>query len=320
MVDVSVIIPVYNAEKTISLLLKALSRQSTDKVFEIILVDNESNDATSKIIESVTSDFSIPLKVLSQPRGVTISAVRNFGVKNSSGRVLAFIDSDCVPGSDWLQLGCEQVAYFGEEVLLAGGYQPPPISTWVERAWHSTRSGHKEGSFFVHGGNFFIPRDLFDDVGGFRERIETSEDYDLGRRVAMKYKVISVPNFTVLHYGEANTIVKKIKKERWYSKNIFDSLSQDFFYKPFWVSIFFLFLVFSSMFSIFLFSKKVTFIIVLLTFITPVALALFFCQRAKNYKYFLSMVPISFAYLLGRGFGILDGLVSGVLFRRRERN
>lgn len=316
--DVSVIIPAYNCEKTIALLVEALGQQETNLEYEVIVVDNGSNDRTREILDRYIEKYPVPLYVTEQPRGVTISAVRNHGVRCSHGRILAFIDSDCEPSRDWIQKGQESLKQLGEAALLAGGCCPPENGTWVERAWHSIRAGHKAGSVFVHGANFFISRVLFDEVGGFREDIETSEDYDLGRRVAKNHKVISAPEFTVVHYGEANTLFKKIKKERWYSRNLFETLSTNIFYKPFWIALFFLILMLSFGLSILILKFEISGLSAFGMLLLTMFLAFYFCRRANKYTYFIQLVPICFAYLFGRSLGIIDSLL-GFIIKDKQR-
>jgi glycosyltransferase involved in cell wall biosynthesis len=313
--DVSVVIPVYNAEETIAMLLKALAEQETLLRYEVIVVDNESTDKTRRIIDDVSGGFPIPLTIKMLSRGATIAKVRNHGASYASGAALAFIDSDCEPPKSWVQKGFDLLMEHSMAALIAGGCRPPKDDNWLQRAWQSTRAGHKEGAFFVHGANFFIPKEVFQDLNGFRDDMETSEDYDLGCRVSRKYKVVPVPQFTVTHYGDVDTLIKKIKKERWYGKNAMKLLRTNLLYKPFWLSAFFLAscvcLLISLMTHQFLIAISMFTAIFMVTFL----LALYFCKRADNYTYLISMVPISFAYLLGRSLGIIDNVFSTLASR-----
>ena len=307
--DLSVIIPTFNAEKTIQSLLETLFSQKTALKYEIVLVENGSNDNTKYILKNMIINSPVPMKITCLPRGVTIAKVRNHGVKCSIGRVLAFIDSDCSAPTTWLNQGYEYLIKHSMAVLIAGGCSPPKNGTWVQKAWNSTREGHKNGSFFVHGANFFIPRELFDEVGGFREDLDTSEDYDLGCRVAIKYEVISVPEFSVIHFGDVETLFKKMKKECWYGKNSIDMLRNNLFYKPFWVSVLFISLLTGFIISIscLYFVTSLWFLLCML-FISFL-MTIYFCHRSENYHYFIPLIPISFAYLLGRGLGSIEGLL-----------
>lgn len=309
MFKVSVIIPAYNAEKTLLDLLRSLAGQTYSGPYEIIVVDNDSSDLTMDILKNESINYPVPFKILKQPRGVPIARVRNYGAKHASGDIFAFIDSDCEAPLTWIQAAIDIFKVNGDSLLLAGSCHPPDKGTWVEKAWHSTRAGHKEGTFFVHGANFFISKKIFEDVCGFREDIETSEDYDLGRRVSIKYKILTDQYLQVTHYGEANTLIKKIKKERWYSRNMIDTFRHDFKYKPFWITLTFLIVSLLSILSLVASSRELFFIFLLIDILLSFALACFFCFRANNYSYFFQLIPISFSYLVGRSIGLVDNFI-----------
>jgi len=92
----SVIIPAFNAEKTIEECLKALKAQSL-KPFEIIVVDDGSTDNTPKIVKKIGG-----IRLLRQENSGPAKA-RNFGAENAKGNVLVFTDSDCIADRDFLR-------------------------------------------------------------------------------------------------------------------------------------------------------------------------------------------------------------------------
>lgn len=90
--EISVIIPCYNAEKTIVTALESLSEQ-TFKNFEVIIVDDGSIDGSVKIIEQFMESKRLQIRLLRQAnRGV--SCARNLGLKNAEGELLSFLDAD----------------------------------------------------------------------------------------------------------------------------------------------------------------------------------------------------------------------------------
>lgn len=90
--NISTIIPVYNGEKYISNALKSVINQ-TYNVYEIIIVNDESNDNTLKICEDLKRIHdNINIINLSDNNGV--SNARNVGIKNASGDYIHFMDSD----------------------------------------------------------------------------------------------------------------------------------------------------------------------------------------------------------------------------------
>lgn len=88
---ISIIVPVYNSEKYIEKCLKSLLNQ-TYKNIEILIVDNNSTDSTANIChEYVLKNKNIKY-LFCEIKGA--SAARNFGIKNSSGEFIYFIDAD----------------------------------------------------------------------------------------------------------------------------------------------------------------------------------------------------------------------------------
>ena len=88
---ISIIIPSFNEEKNISRCLDSVLNQTfTD--FEVLCVDDGSTDKTYEIIEAYSKKDSriIPLK--NPNKGV--SSARNFGIDNSNGEYIGFVDSD----------------------------------------------------------------------------------------------------------------------------------------------------------------------------------------------------------------------------------
>lgn len=94
-IKISIIIPVYNAEKYLKKCLNSIRFQSY-KNLEIILVDDGSKDTSSVICDKYAASDSRFISIHVQNGGV--SKARNIGIENSRGEFLMFVDSD-----DWLQ-------------------------------------------------------------------------------------------------------------------------------------------------------------------------------------------------------------------------
>lgn len=102
-IRVTVVIPAYNATKTIHDGLDAFARQSFPaEAVELILVDDESTDGTPEYIERYVAGWGCSqpkVRVLRQEhRGP--AAARNLGAAAAQGEFLLFTDADCVPHVD----------------------------------------------------------------------------------------------------------------------------------------------------------------------------------------------------------------------------
>ena len=100
MPKVSVIVPVYNVENYISMLVESLLAQ-TFKDFELILVDDGATDSTPTILDEYASRDS-RIRVIHQVNG-GVSSARNTGLDNAKGTYISFIDGDDYMYPDNLQ-------------------------------------------------------------------------------------------------------------------------------------------------------------------------------------------------------------------------
>lgn len=87
---ISIIIPAYNAEKTIERLLKTILKQ-TYKNYEIIIINDGSTDNTEKILEKYKTNENI--KIISKPNE-GVGKARKIGFQEATGDLLFFCDSD----------------------------------------------------------------------------------------------------------------------------------------------------------------------------------------------------------------------------------
>lgn len=99
MINITIIIPVYNRRNYIKKCLDALIVQDMDNV-EIILVDDGSTDGSQIICENYSKKYSF-IKVIHQSN-LGVAAARNTGVRNATGKWISWIDSDDIVGSNYI--------------------------------------------------------------------------------------------------------------------------------------------------------------------------------------------------------------------------
>ena len=114
---ISVIIPIYNAEKTLARCIDSLMKQSFSD-FEILLIDDGSTDSSLDICQKYAAG-NAGIKVLHH-ENAGVSVTRNCGIENASGKFLMFCDSDDYASPDW----CEK--------LLQGGYEQRRMPGWSQ--------------------------------------------------------------------------------------------------------------------------------------------------------------------------------------------
>lgn len=115
-VNVSVIVPAYNAATVLERCIRSIKNQ-TYTAFEVIIVDDGSKDNTGVIADKLASEDS-RIKVIHKSNG-GVSAARNDAMKLVKGAWITFVDSD-----DYLEPSFLQSLLYGEEAdLIIGGYQ-----------------------------------------------------------------------------------------------------------------------------------------------------------------------------------------------------
>ena len=157
--EISVIVPARDAAGTLALTLGGLARQRVDVPFEVVVVDNGSEDETADLAQR----HPLAPRVVRRRRGEGAGAARNDGVAASRGRALAFVDSDCEPTESWLAEGLRALA---EADLVAGAVRPTPdasVGPFDRTLWIDREHGLYETA------NMFVRREWFERLGGFQD-------------------------------------------------------------------------------------------------------------------------------------------------------
>ena len=103
MVDVSIIVPIYNGEKYLNQCLDSLSNQ-TLKNIEIICVNDGSTDKTSSILNTYSAKDNRFKIITTENHGQ--GSARNTALNEANGEYIAFIDAD-----DWIELNSIELLY-----------------------------------------------------------------------------------------------------------------------------------------------------------------------------------------------------------------
>lgn len=120
MCKISVIIPIYNAERTLNRCLDSLQSQTFDD-FEVLLINDGSSDKSLEICEHYCEKDN-HFKLFSQVNAGP-SAARNKGLDNASGDYLYFVDADDYVTSDALEQLHHAATNSGAELTICGFYR-----------------------------------------------------------------------------------------------------------------------------------------------------------------------------------------------------
>ncbi len=197
---VSIVIPTYNAEKTIGPLLDSLMALDYPH-YDVIVVNDGSKDNTRRVVETY------PVRLVDQPnRGA--SAARDTGLRASSGDIVAYVDSDVTVDSDWLGNLVEPfsdhsiAATTGRTVFM----RSDKCASWLRSLDIERRnSRRREFTLLANGPNCAFRRDILLQVGGFDPSWYHAEDTEVSYKIWQAgYRIKYVPEAVVNHVPEEN--------------------------------------------------------------------------------------------------------------------
>jgi glycosyltransferase involved in cell wall biosynthesis len=210
---VSVVMAARNAESYIAEAIDSILNQTIDD-FELLVVDDKSTDSTAAIVRS----YKDPRVALFEGAGRGQGAALNIAIRSSSGPYVANLDSDDLAAPERL----EKQARFLEakpEFGLVGSAATVIDDTgevlFVRDAVLENDTIQQlllKKNCFVHS-SIMVRRSVIDSVGGYRQFVGPSLDYDLVLRIAEVAKVANLSdrlcvyreNPTGLSYSEAGT-------------------------------------------------------------------------------------------------------------------
>jgi len=195
----SIIIPTFNEEKFLPILLKSLKKQ-TFKDFEIIVADNNSTDATRSIAlkgGARVVDGGLP------------ACGRNNGAKVAHGEWLLFLDADVILPSDFLEKAMGEIK---ESTFASASCLINPLSDRkIDKFLHGVVNLYFQAikKIFPHAPGFciFVKKEIHQLVGGFDEKIKLAEDHDYILRIS------KIAHFDFLQSVRIPVSVRRLDKD-----------------------------------------------------------------------------------------------------------
>jgi len=291
MPKLSVIICTYNRADSIKEILDCLSFQEFIENFEIIVVDNNSQDNTKSLVGSFELKFNGKLRYYFEPKQGKTYAL-NLGIKESRGEIIVFIDDDCLVDKDHLFKIDQAFQEYGAEIGIVGGKILPLWGKVTKPEWIiDLKSGWWSNSFFngpmgifdygdkpfiidhgrgIHsnvtffGANTAIRKKLLDQYGYFNNEKRVGEDTEMCLRLfEAGIKGLYAPQVIVRHKIETEKITPEYFYHWYYLRGKLLEIQDKYkrkLYHPFGISWALLlgtiFLWFKSFFS-FSLSKRI---------------------------------------------------------------
>jgi len=213
--SVSVIVITFNSSPTIKDCLVSLEEQ-TLKDFEVILVDNNSFDNTSEIVEYIKPALNFPFQTFYLDRNIGFAGGNNFALKHATGRYIALLNPDAMAENLWLEELVKSMDSHSELGICASKIiddkskvidSAGDIYTSVLRGFNrgegesSKRFNDQEYIFGASACAVLYRRKMLNGIGFLDEDFFLiHEDTDLNLRAQLSgWKVLYVPTAIVYH-------------------------------------------------------------------------------------------------------------------------
>jgi glycosyltransferase involved in cell wall biosynthesis len=213
MPNISVIIPTYNATKTVLATIASVQAQ-TYRDIEIIVINDGSTDNLLEYLAPTVTDARV--KIYSYPNA-GLPVARNRGIARSTGEYIAFVDADDLWTPDKLELQLQ---------ALEANPQAGLAYSWTyfmeedgER-YHTDRPIWFQGNvlkdlmlwnFLCHGSNPLIRRSVIESVGEFDPTLPSAEDWDYWLRIAAQWEFALVPQPQIYYRQSGGAMSAKVE-------------------------------------------------------------------------------------------------------------
>lgn len=212
---VSIIIPTYKDWQRLSVCIDSLVHQSYPQdCYEVIVVNNADDD--------IPDDFFLPLncRVITELKPGSYAA-RNAGIKIAGGQLFGFTDSDCEPGTDWIENAvnylfeheyCRRIA--GRVCLF---YRSDQLSAaeLYEKIYAFNQDINVSRDGIAVTANMFAYREVFEHIGVFNEEMMSGGDFEWSIRAKdAGYKIGYAKDSWVRHPARfhMDALIKKARR------------------------------------------------------------------------------------------------------------
>ena len=208
---VAVVVPVHDMAGALQRCLDALAAQVSEAE-HVVVVDDASTDGSAEVADA---HQTAPTVVRLRSR-VGAYAARNAGAATVGNvDVLAFTDADCAPAPTWIDEGLRAVRQHG----VVGGAVcirlPATPNRWelYDAAMYLDQETHVRREQFAATANLWVRRDVWRDVGAFRQ-LDSGGDVEWGRRAAAKGHAIAYAAECLVEHPPRSTALETWRLHR----------------------------------------------------------------------------------------------------------
>jgi GT2 family glycosyltransferase len=213
---ISVVVCTHNGERTLGQCLERAGELAYPD-FELIVVDDGSSDGSADIARARGATL-----VQTEHRG--LSFARNAGIARATGEIVAFLDDDAYPDSDWLRY---VAASLGPDAHAGTGGPnlPPEDDGWIADCVAAAPGGpihvliSDREAEHVPGCNMAFRKSALEEIGGFDERFRVAgDDVDICWRLQESGRTLGFSAGAVVMHRRRDTVWRYLKQQYGYGK------------------------------------------------------------------------------------------------------
>ena len=222
MFDISIIIVNYKVKEYIIPCIESIYKHTSKSLrYEILVIDNNSNDGS---IDAIKSQFS-EVKIYENTENIGFSKAVNQGAETAIGKYIFILNPDTKLIEDSISIlftfleKNETVAVVGPALVTESGikqqsyWKEPTLINTILSIYHLDFLNYKKNYRneigdktilvdAISGGAFFVQRDVFQNLNGYHPNLFWMEDIDFCTKVRkLDNKIIYYPETKIIHYG-----------------------------------------------------------------------------------------------------------------------
>jgi glycosyltransferase involved in cell wall biosynthesis len=205
---ISIVVPVYNEEKNLSLFNENICKVDLFSESELIYVDDHSTDKSWDILKSFEDKSNVHIYRLD--KNYPVGYVRAFGVLKAKGEYIASIDADCIPSKNWLTM----TKYLKDNVAAIGfPVFPPPEYDYLDQKFKYSGDGKPNSKVHLHGSGVIIRRNILEVAGNYPVDTRVGEDSILfSKFIELGYSINYVDDVQIIHLHKQQNFRSFLKR------------------------------------------------------------------------------------------------------------
>jgi len=211
--SVDIIMPAHNPDKNIEKAIESCLAQTYNKV-NLTVIDDCSDKSLDYLIDMYPN-----INMLKTPKNLGPGGARNFGINNTSGDLISFLDDDDVMKPNKVALSVREFIKTPDIGMTCGNYRIL-VNGRLKRQFYKKPVSITYESLMkqnlVASGSVTISREAFLSVGGFNEKYWICEDYDMWVKISQKFPITYIDDilyfYRIIPGGDSLTQRANIQK------------------------------------------------------------------------------------------------------------